>query len=85
MRIGMKERGIYVDIVSGEPLFSSLDKYDSGTGLPSFTRPIEREISQLGKITHCFPFVLKCKFSLLIPIWDMFFPMVPGPQGSAIA
>lgn len=33
--------GIYVDIVSGEPLFSSLDKYDSGTGWPSFTRPLE--------------------------------------------
>jgi methionine-R-sulfoxide reductase len=32
--------GIYVDVVSGEPLFSSLDKYDSGTGWPSFTRPI---------------------------------------------
>ena len=35
-----KKPGIYVDIVSGEPLFSSLDKYDSGTGWPSFTRPI---------------------------------------------
>jgi methionine-R-sulfoxide reductase len=34
------EAGIYVDIVSGEPLFSSLDKYDSGTGWPSFTRPL---------------------------------------------
>ncbi len=33
--------GIYVDIVSGEPLFGSLDKYDSGTGWPSFTRPLE--------------------------------------------
>lgn len=33
--------GIYVDIVSGEPLFSSKDKYDSGTGWPSFTRPLE--------------------------------------------
>lgn len=33
--------GIYVDVVSGEPLFSSLDKYDSGTGWPSFTRPLE--------------------------------------------
>ena len=32
--------GIYVDVVSGEPLFTSLDKYDSGTGWPSFTRPI---------------------------------------------
>src|SRR6266540_5021757 len=35
--------GIYVDVVSGEPLFSSLDKYDSGTGWPSFTRPLEPE------------------------------------------
>jgi methionine-R-sulfoxide reductase len=36
-----KEAGIYVDVVSGEPLFSSTDKYDSGTGWPSFTRPLE--------------------------------------------
>jgi peptide-methionine (R)-S-oxide reductase len=36
-----KRSGIYVDIVSGEPLFSSLDKYDSGTGWPSFTKPLE--------------------------------------------
>jgi len=36
-----KEAGIYVDIVSGEPLFSSLDKYDSGCGWPSFTKPLE--------------------------------------------
>jgi methionine-R-sulfoxide reductase len=35
------EPGIYVDVVSGEPLFSSLDKYDSGTGWPSFTKPLE--------------------------------------------
>jgi peptide methionine sulfoxide reductase msrA/msrB len=35
-----KEEGIYVDIVSGEPLFSSKDKYQSGTGWPSFTRPL---------------------------------------------
>ena len=34
--------GIYVDIVSGEPLFSSTDKFDSGSGWPSFTRPIEK-------------------------------------------
>jgi methionine-R-sulfoxide reductase len=37
------EAGIYVDIISGAPLFSSIDKYDSGTGWPSFTRPLEPE------------------------------------------
>ena len=36
------EEGIYVDIVSGEPLFSSFDKYESGTGWPSFTKPLEQ-------------------------------------------
>jgi methionine-R-sulfoxide reductase len=35
--------GIYVDVVSGEPLFTSLDKFDSGTGWPSFTKPIAKE------------------------------------------
>jgi peptide methionine sulfoxide reductase msrA/msrB len=38
-----KADGIYVDVVSGDPLFSSLDKYDSGTGWPSFDRPIQKE------------------------------------------
>ena len=37
------EPGIYVDIVSGQPLFSSTDKYESGTGWPSFTRPIQSD------------------------------------------
>ena len=36
-----KEKGIYVDVISGEPLFSSTDKYQSGTGWPSFTQPID--------------------------------------------
>jgi methionine-R-sulfoxide reductase len=35
------ERGLYVDVVTGEPLFSSEDKFESGTGWPSFTRPVE--------------------------------------------
>jgi len=43
-----KHPGIYVDLVSGEPLFSSLDKYDSGTGWPSFTRPLEPD----NVVTH---------------------------------
>lgn len=38
------EDGIYVDVVSGQPLFSSTDKYDSGTGWPSFTKPIEADV-----------------------------------------
>jgi methionine-R-sulfoxide reductase len=38
-----KKAGIYVDVVSGEPLFTSLDKFDSGTGWPSFTRPIKED------------------------------------------
>lgn len=39
----MKEEGLYVDIVSGTPLFTSKDKYDSGCGWPSFTKPIKEE------------------------------------------
>ena len=40
--------GIYVDVVSGEPLFSSVDKYDSGTGWPSFTRPMAADAIKTG-------------------------------------
>lgn len=39
-----KKEGIYVDVVSGEVLFSSVDKYDSGTGWPSFTKPIDKSM-----------------------------------------
>jgi peptide-methionine (R)-S-oxide reductase/peptide methionine sulfoxide reductase msrA/msrB len=45
--------GIYVDIVSGEPLFTSLDKFDSGCGWPSFTKPVdEKKIKQLVDKSH---------------------------------
>lgn len=45
--------GIYVDIVSGEPLFSSTDKYDAGCGWPSFTKPIEkRDIKEHADFSH---------------------------------
>ena len=43
-----KEPGLYVDIVSGEPLFSSLDKYDSHCGWPSFTQPLEKDNIKTG-------------------------------------
>lgn len=46
--------GIYVDVVSGEPLFSSLDKYDSGTGWPSFTKPINQGNIKFKEDTHLF-------------------------------
>jgi peptide-methionine (R)-S-oxide reductase len=51
-----KKAGLYVDVVSGEPLFSSRDKYDSGTGWPSFTRPLESD----NVVTHT-------DFKLFIP------------------
>lgn len=48
-----KKPGIYVDVVSGEPLFSSLDKFDSGCGWPSFTKPInEQEVSEKNDSSH---------------------------------
>lgn len=48
-----KEPGIYVDIVSGEPLFASSDKYESHCGWPSFTKPIERaNVTELMDMSH---------------------------------
>lgn len=48
-----KEPGIYVDIVSGEPLFASSDKYESGCGWPSFTKPIEpANVNELRDTSH---------------------------------
>jgi methionine-R-sulfoxide reductase len=45
--------GLYVDIVSGEPLFSSLDKFDSECGWPSFTKPVDSEnVEELSDVTH---------------------------------
>lgn len=48
-----KEAGIYVDIVSGEPLFASADKFESGCGWPSFTKPIvAANVNELRDVTH---------------------------------
>ena len=50
---GFKGTGLYVDIVSGEPLFTSMDKFDSGCGWPSFAKPIEsNNINELSDATH---------------------------------
>lgn len=47
------EPGLYVDVVSGEPLFTSLDKFDSGCGWPSFTKPVnDQVITELRDTTH---------------------------------
>ena len=51
--LGNKAPGIYVDIVSGEPLFASSDKFESGCGWPSFTRPIEpAHVSEIRDSSH---------------------------------
>ena len=48
-----KQPGIYVDVVSGEPLFASSDKFDSGSGWPSFTRPIEPlNVTEIRDTSH---------------------------------
>lgn len=51
--LGNKEPGIYVDIVSGEPLFASAAKYESGCGWPSFTKPIDpAHVTELRDVSH---------------------------------
>jgi len=46
------EEGLYVDIVSGEPLFTSLDKFDSGCGWPAFSRPVDDNVRNLSDKSH---------------------------------
>ncbi|WP_197933221.1 peptide-methionine (R)-S-oxide reductase MsrB [Legionella antarctica] len=54
-----KQEGIYVDIVSGEPLFSSTDKFSSGTGWPSFSKPIDKQFIALKSKRHWLFFSIK--------------------------
>ena len=76
-----KEAGIYVDIVSGEPLFSSLDKYDIGTGWPSFTRPLEPSLI----VTRPDPGILGDRTEVRSRVADSHlghvFPDGPAPTG----
>lgn len=46
------EEGLYVDIVSGEPLFTSLDKFDSGCGWPAFSRPVDDNVRNISDKSH---------------------------------
>lgn len=76
-----KEKGIYVDIISGKPLFSSTDKFDSGTGWPSFTRPIEeQEITEKTDTSHGMRRVELRSLSADSHLGHVF-PDGPGPDG----
>ena len=60
-----KQQGIYVDVISGEPLFSSMDKFDSGTGWPSFTKPIDPQYIQ-EKADRKFFFIVRTELKSVI-------------------
>ncbi|SET59451.1 peptide-methionine (R)-S-oxide reductase MsrB [Paenibacillus sp. NFR01] len=73
--------GIYVDIVSGEPLFSSLDKYDSGCGWPSFTRPLrEYAVKEKTDVSH-FMVRTEVRSKTADSHLGHVFPDGPGPEG----
>ena len=76
-----KRKGLYVDIVTGEPLFSSQDKFDSGCGWPSFTKPLEET-----KLTEKKDYKIGyARTEVRSPIGDSHlghvFPDCPGPAG----
>lgn len=76
-----KEPGIYVDIVSGEVLFSSLDKFDSGTGWPSFSKPIDTaNVTEHRDMSHGM-IRTEVKSSKSNSHLGHVFPDGPGPKG----
>ena len=77
--------GIYVDIVSGEPLFSSLDKFESGTGWPSFTRPLESENIVEKEDKSFFTTRTEVRSGMRILTSDMFLVTGLSPLGSVTA
>lgn len=77
-----KKEGIYVDIVSGEPLFSSKDKYDSGTGWPSFTKPLEPENIAEREDISFFTLCTEVRSKLGNSHLGHVFPDGPKPTGS---
>ncbi|MEN6621867.1 MAG: peptide-methionine (R)-S-oxide reductase MsrB [Smithella sp.] len=76
-----KREGIYVDIVSGEPLFSSLDKFDSGTGWPSFTKPLEPGNIVEKEDHHLFSTRTEVRSKLADSHLGHVFPDGPKPTG----
>jgi methionine-R-sulfoxide reductase len=76
-----KQEGIYVDIVSGEALFSSKDKYDSGTGWPSFTRPIHDEAVVLQEDRTLLPVRTEVRSKIADSHLGHVFPDGPQPTG----
>lgn len=76
-----KGEGIYVDPISGEPLFTSLDKFNSGTGWPSFTRPIDRShVREVKDRTHGMVRI-EVRSNLSDSHLGHVFPDGPGPEG----
>lgn len=76
-----KAAGIYVDIVSGEPLFASMDKYDSGTGWPSFTKPIDKQTLTLKEDRSLFSKRIEVRSNLADSHLGHVFDDGPAPTG----
>jgi methionine-R-sulfoxide reductase len=75
------EPGIYVDVVSGEPLFASTDKFDSGTGWPSFVRPLEKDnVTEHTDLSHGMERV-EVRSAQADSHLGHLFPDGPGPTG----
>lgn len=75
------KEGIYVDIISGKPLFSSKDKYDAGCGWPSFTKPIEQEEVMEKMDTSHFMVRTEVRSKTADSHLGHVFPDGPGPSG----
>jgi len=80
------QEGIYVDIVSGEPLFSSLDKFRAGTGRPSFTQPLEPDNIVEKRVLGPFPFFFMRRTEVRSRLGDSHLGYVynDGPQPSGL-
>ena len=76
-----KEPGIYVDVVSGEPLFASVNKYDSGSGWPSFTGPAAKDHVTLHEDVSAGMVITVVRFAKCGGHLGHVFPDGPGPEG----